>query len=385
MPALFTGTLREDEEAIAALAAGLDRLRTDRQLVIADRDRRAHPGAPRRARLDLRDAARARGPGHLARRDLPLPRRRCRAATAALEIAALRLRPEAGRARPAGRRAGNPGARPPRRPGGARGPGPVDPAAERRTSSSGSCGSTIRGTSRRRRRDELARLLRLLQQRAGERGLLPRRRAAEEQDVEPNEVNVLFAVESPPPRDYLTQLFEVFNAPEPGRPPLAHDDRQHRRPPVLPRQLPRRPPRGARSLEKDGELFRQAAAAPLQHADPRDRVAGLPRLRAHRRDERRGGRRSSTPSSASATRTAPTTSRTATRSRTWSGRSTRTRRWRCGSCGCSRRASTPTSPTARRATRRSCRASSARSRPTTPATGSSTTSGARSSGPRSSS
>ena len=37
LPSLFTGTLRHDEEAIAALAAGLGRLRTDRQLVVADR------------------------------------------------------------------------------------------------------------------------------------------------------------------------------------------------------------------------------------------------------------------------------------------------------------------------------------------------------------
>src|SRR6266545_323532 len=37
LPSLFTGTLRRDEEAVAALAAGLGRLRSDRQLVVADR------------------------------------------------------------------------------------------------------------------------------------------------------------------------------------------------------------------------------------------------------------------------------------------------------------------------------------------------------------
>src|SRR6266545_898535 len=37
LPSLFTGTLRRDEDAIAALAAGLGRLRSDRQLVVADR------------------------------------------------------------------------------------------------------------------------------------------------------------------------------------------------------------------------------------------------------------------------------------------------------------------------------------------------------------
>jgi hypothetical protein len=37
LPSLFTGTLREDGDAIAALVAGLGRLRTDRQLVLADR------------------------------------------------------------------------------------------------------------------------------------------------------------------------------------------------------------------------------------------------------------------------------------------------------------------------------------------------------------
>ncbi|HEX8909671.1 MAG TPA: NAD-glutamate dehydrogenase domain-containing protein [Anaeromyxobacteraceae bacterium] len=37
LPGLFTGILREDREAVAALATGLHRLRVDRQLVLADR------------------------------------------------------------------------------------------------------------------------------------------------------------------------------------------------------------------------------------------------------------------------------------------------------------------------------------------------------------
>ena len=37
LPTLFTGTLREDRDAIEALELGLGRLRTDRQLVAADR------------------------------------------------------------------------------------------------------------------------------------------------------------------------------------------------------------------------------------------------------------------------------------------------------------------------------------------------------------
>src|SRR5690242_9939318 len=39
VPALFAGTLREDDDAIACLAANLRRLGRDRQLVVADRER----------------------------------------------------------------------------------------------------------------------------------------------------------------------------------------------------------------------------------------------------------------------------------------------------------------------------------------------------------
>ncbi len=39
VPALFSGTLRQDPEALAALATGLQRLSRDRQLVLADREK----------------------------------------------------------------------------------------------------------------------------------------------------------------------------------------------------------------------------------------------------------------------------------------------------------------------------------------------------------
>ena len=58
---------------------------------------------------------------------------------------------------------------------------------------------------------EVARLLRLLHRGLSSSDFFIGIEPPEEKDVEPNEVNVLFAVESPPPRNHLTQLFEVFN------------------------------------------------------------------------------------------------------------------------------------------------------------------------------
>ena len=58
---------------------------------------------------------------------------------------------------------------------------------------------------------EAARLLRLLHRGLSNAGFFLGVEPPEEKDVEPNEVNVLFAVESPPPRNHLTQLFEVFH------------------------------------------------------------------------------------------------------------------------------------------------------------------------------
>ena len=39
VPRLFAGVLREDEEVVTALAVGLSRLRTERHLVLADREK----------------------------------------------------------------------------------------------------------------------------------------------------------------------------------------------------------------------------------------------------------------------------------------------------------------------------------------------------------
>jgi glutamate dehydrogenase len=210
LPSLFTGTLRADEDAIAALAAGLGRLRTDRQLVLADRAselilaRLDVPGSifETLRRLEDRDISRAEishsrenVPG--CERPLELQRYLFdRKPEALVRQAGAPAIPERIRSEVLGALAaqdptlGTEAQEEVLRILWLNDPHYVEAAPVR----------------------EVARMLRLLHQGRSNAGFFLGVEPPEEQDVEPNEVNVLFAVESPPPRDHLTQLVEVFHA-----------------------------------------------------------------------------------------------------------------------------------------------------------------------------
>jgi glutamate dehydrogenase len=209
VPSLFTGTLRHDEEAIAALAAGLARLRTDRQLVVADRSQELIlakldiPGSifETLRGLEDRDISRAeishsrdvvpgceraleiqryvfeRKPDELLRRAGPaaVPERTRREVLAALAAQDPAM--------------GQPAQDEVLRLLWLNDPAYVEAAPAR----------------------EVARLLQLLHRGRTDAGFFVGVQPPEEKDVAPNEVNVLFAVESPPPRNHLIQLFEVFH------------------------------------------------------------------------------------------------------------------------------------------------------------------------------
>ncbi len=209
LPSLFTGTLRHDEEAIAALAAGLGRLRADRQLVLADRSQELilatldTPGSifVTLRRLEDRDISRA---------EISHSRGVVPACDHALEIQryVFERKPDA-----VVRQAGT----------------PAVPERTRRevlaalAAQDPSMGQQAQDEVLRllwlndpryveaAPPREAARLLRLLHRGLSNAGFFLGVEPPEEKDVEPNEVNVLFAVESPPPRNHLTQLFEVFN------------------------------------------------------------------------------------------------------------------------------------------------------------------------------
>jgi glutamate dehydrogenase len=209
LPSLFTGTLRDDAEAVTALATGLGRLRTDRRLVVVDRADELLlaqldvPGSIFESlrRLEEREISRAeishsRGPAPGCDRPLELQRY-------------LFDRKPAGLVRQAGSPAIPERIR-----------REVLPALSRQDPSLGAEGEEVlrilwlndpryveAGPP-----PEVARMLRLLHQGRANAGFFLTVEPAQDRDAEPGEVNVLFAVESPPPKDHLTQIVEVFNS-----------------------------------------------------------------------------------------------------------------------------------------------------------------------------
>ena len=208
LPFLFTGTLRHDEEAIAALAAGLGRLRTDRQLVIADRGHELIL-----ARLDIPgsifETLRGFEDREISRAEISHSRGAVPGCERPLEIQryVFERKPDA-----LIREAGVPGV----------------PEQTRReilaalAAQDPSMGQNAHDEALRilwlndpryvetAPPREAARLLRLLHRAMSSSGFFLGVEPPEE-DVAPNEVNVLFAVESPPHKGHLTQLIEVFN------------------------------------------------------------------------------------------------------------------------------------------------------------------------------
>src|SRR6266508_2657512 len=209
LPSLFTGTLRRDEEAFAALAAGLGRLRSDRQLVVADRSQELIL-----ARLDtpgsIFETLRGLEDRDISRAEISHSRGVVPGCDRALEVQryVFERKPDA-----LVRQAGSPAVPEPTR-------SEVLAALVAHDPSMGpqAQDEVLRllwlndpryvATAPPR---EAARLLRLLHRGLNAGGFFLGVEPPEERDVEPNEVNVLFAVESPPPRNHLTQLFQVFH------------------------------------------------------------------------------------------------------------------------------------------------------------------------------
>ena len=209
LPSLFTGTLRRDEEAIAALAAGLGRLRSDRQLVVADRSQELIL-----ARLDtpgsIFETLRGLDDRDISRAEISHSRGVVPGCDRGLEVQryVFERKPDA-----LVRQAGAPAVPEPTR-------REVLAALVAHDPSMGQQAQDevlrllwlndpryVEAAPPR----EAARLLRLLHRGLSSAGFFLGVEPPEEKDVEPNEVNVLFAVESPPPRNHLTQLFQVFH------------------------------------------------------------------------------------------------------------------------------------------------------------------------------
>jgi glutamate dehydrogenase len=209
VPLLFSGTLRDDADAIAALAAGLRRLRVDRQLVLADRAKELVL-----ARLDtpgsIFETLRRPEDRVVSRAEIFHSRAAIPGCDDGLEIQRYLFdrKPE----------------------GLLRQTGAAGVPDDVRRAVLGALAKQDASLTPA-QQDELlrvlwlndpaivqaapheaAKLMRLLHSGQANAGLFLGVEAPDEKDVEPNEVNILFAVESPPPRNYLTQLFEVFNA-----------------------------------------------------------------------------------------------------------------------------------------------------------------------------
>ncbi|HET9552259.1 MAG TPA: NAD-glutamate dehydrogenase domain-containing protein [Anaeromyxobacteraceae bacterium] len=209
LPSLFTGTLRDDEDAIGALALGLGRLRTDRQLVVADRAdelvlaRLDVPGSIFESlrRLEDRELSRAeithsRGPVPGCERRLELQRY-------------LFDRKPDGLVRQAGA---------PAIPERIRGAVLPALAALAPGLDAGAREEVLRLLWLNDPRyveaappREVARLMKLLHEARANAGFWLAVEPPDDPEADPNEVDVLFAVENPPPKDHLTQLVEVFH------------------------------------------------------------------------------------------------------------------------------------------------------------------------------
>ena len=211
LPTLFTGTLREDRDAIEALEVGLGRLRTDRQLVAADRSdelvlaRLDIPGSVFETlrRLDDRDISRAEishSHGSVPGTERALELHHYvfdRKADALVRQASAADLPEAVRRDVLAALAAQ-----------GRGGGMVPEEQEEAL--------RILWVNDRRYVEaapaaEVARMLRLLHEGRAHDGLFLGVEPCAEPGAEPNEVIVLFAVESPPARDFLIQLVDVFH------------------------------------------------------------------------------------------------------------------------------------------------------------------------------
>jgi glutamate dehydrogenase len=210
MPSLLTGPLGEDREAIAALAAGLGRLRTDRQLVVADRSDELIL-----ARLDVPgsifETLRRPEDRVVSRAEISHSRGTVPGCDQGLEIQhyVFDRKPVA-----LVRQAGQPAI-----PERTRREVLAAVEAEGAPIDAGARDEVLRTLWLNDPRyveaappREVARLLRLLHDGQSSAGFFLGVEATHDKGAEPNEVNLLFAVESPPAKDHLTQLFEVFHA-----------------------------------------------------------------------------------------------------------------------------------------------------------------------------
>jgi glutamate dehydrogenase len=209
VPALFSGTMRDDEEAIASLAAGLRRLRRDRQLVVADREKELIL-----ARLDVPgsifETLRGLSDREISRAEIihslaPVP-----GLEQSLEIQRYLFD------RKSDALVGQAG----------------EPAIPERVTSALHAALASQGAPPEREVAEilrilwindrryvelasahqLARLVRLFHQGREHSGFFLDLELPEEGASAPGEVNVLFAVESPPQKEHLTQIMEVLNS-----------------------------------------------------------------------------------------------------------------------------------------------------------------------------
>ncbi len=209
LPTLFNGTLREDGDAISALAAGLGRLRLDRQLVLADR---AHelilakldvPGSIFETLRQIQDREISRAEISHSRVAVPGCER-----VLELQRYVFDRKPDA-----LVRQAGAPGIPERVRRDILAALSDLDPALGPDVQDEllrVLCLNDPRYVDAAPAR-EVARMLRLLHQGRSNAGFFLSVEPPEGEDAEPNEVNVLFAVESPPPRDHLIQLVEVLH------------------------------------------------------------------------------------------------------------------------------------------------------------------------------
>jgi glutamate dehydrogenase len=253
VPDVFAGALRHDGDSIAALAANLQRLARDRQLVLADRERELIlarldvPGSIFDALSTLRDREISRADIFHSAEPVPGLGRSLEIQRYVFDRKADALVAQAG--------------------------DPAIPAhlaraleaalvAQGATLDPAACAELLRILWINDRRwveltpaPELARFARLLHAGRTNSGFFIDVEALEAHS-QPGEVNVLFAVESPPQRDYLTQVIEVFNRLDLGvRQSMTLTLGTGSQPFFLGSFHVAH--RGGRPLEKDSELFRR--------------------------------------------------------------------------------------------------------------------------------
>ncbi len=254
VPALFSGTMREDDEAIAALATGLQRLRHDRQLILADREaelivaRLDVPGSIFQTLQRIQDREISCAEmlhSHAAVPGMERP----------LEIQRYEFdRKSEGLVGQAGEPAIPERIRRDVRAALAKHYPPMDPQERDEILRIFWINNAryIRLSPAR----QVAQLSWLLHQGRAHAGFFLDVEEPEEASREPDQVNVLFAVENPPQADHLTQVIEVFNALNLGvRRSLTLTIGTGSGPCFLGSFHVAH--RGGRTLEKDSELFRR--------------------------------------------------------------------------------------------------------------------------------